>query len=286
MSEVMMLAKGYTPKSLKFPVYVTEKLDGAPVDLHWIQKKSGQELKRTSRQGEDVQSINHICEVFLTRAMIEGGTHIVGELYIPGKPFKYISGLMRRRTTQSELILNVFDMHFDDLPNVPYTERIAVAQGLIKALDSPLIKLIKPRRIETQEELDLYIKTFLAAHPDAEGLVIRNGEGTYQLKRSYDMQKYKVTNTVDLEIVSFEEAIDAKTYDPLHMVGRINCRYKGEIIGVGPGTMDHATRKEVWQNTSEYTGKIIEVKYMPDDSYTALREARFFRWREDKTVGE
>lgn len=282
MSEVMMLAKGYTPKSLEFPVYVTEKLDGVPVDIRW---NEDQTVTFTSRQGKPILSVEHLRKT-LEYAMVQPGTHLVGELYIDGMDFKDISGLARKKEQCSRLVLNVFDMHFEYDTFSDYYTRINNADILVDNLKSPSIKMITRYKVTNQEMLDAFIAKYMKNHPDAEGVVIRNWNGRYELKRSYAMQKYKVTNTADLEIVSFEEALDAKTDEPLHMVGRINCLYKGAVIGVGPGTMDHATRKEVWKNTGKYAGKIIEVKYMPDDSYTALREARFFRWREDKTVGE
>lgn len=287
MSDIMMLAKQYTPKSLHFPVYVTEKLDGVPVDIAFEQKMSGQRISFTSRQGKPITCLDHIRDVLYNRAVVQGGTHIVGELYIPGVDFKDISGKARQAKKQSpDLQLWVWDMYFEDAPHLEYSERIAAAGDLVRGINNPLIQIIPARRKDSQEALDEYIKTFMASNPNAEGVVIRNGNGLYQLKRSYDMQKYKVTNTADLKIVSFEEAIDAKTSKPLGMVGRINCLYRGEVIGVGPGTMDHPTRKVVWNAKQEYVGKIIEVKYMPDESYDALREARFFRWRDDKAVGE
>lgn len=283
MSDVMMLAKQYTPKSLQFPVYVTEKLDGVPVDIHF---KAGQGMSFTSRQGKPITCLEHIADAF-SNSMVQPGTHIVGELYIPGIDFKDISGMARQTKKQSpQLQLWVWDMYFDSNPNMEYADRIAAAHAFVRALASPCIQIIPARKQDSQEALDSYIKKFMAANPGAEGVVIRNSTGLYELKRSYGMQKYKVTNTADLKVVSFEEALDAKTDKPLGMVGRINCSYKGNVIGVGPGTMDHPTRKAVWQDLSAYVGKIIEVKYMPDESYNALREARFFRWRDDKTVGE
>jgi len=268
---------------LHFPVYVTEKLDGVPVDIRWNEDNS---ITATSRQGKPVTCIEHILAA-LGKAVVQHGTHLVGELYIPGVDFKDISGKARQTKKQSpDLQLGVWDMYFDDAPGIEYSERIAAAHELVHNLKSPVIQIIPARKKDDQEALDEYIKTFMKSNPDAEGVVIRNGNGLYELKRSYGMQKYKVTNTADLKIISFEEALDAKTDKPLGMVGRINCSYKGRTIGVGPGTMDHPTRKAVWQDLSSYVGKIIEVKYMPDDSYDALREARFFRWREDKTVGE
>lgn len=283
MSDVMMLAKQYTPKSLHFPVYVTEKLDGVPVDIRWNEDNS---ITATSRQGKPVTCIEHILAA-LGKAIVQHGTHLVGELYIPGVDFKDISGKARQTKKQSpDLQLWVWDMYFDYAGNELYEGRIAIAHDFVRNLKSPHIQIIPARKKASQEVLDEYIAQFMNDHPEAEGVVVRNGNGLYQLKRSYDMQKVKVTNTADLKIVSFEEAVDAKTDKPLGMVGRINCLYKGAVIGVGPGTMDHPTRRYVWENQERYVGNIVEVKYMPDESYDALREARFFRWREDKTVGE
>ena len=78
---------------------------------------------------------------------------------------------------------------------------------------------------------------------------------------------------------------------------RINCWYKDQVIGVGPGKMKHAERKlewEAWENAVQHDavpegplvtgkGRVLQVEYKKDPSYEALREPTFQCWRPDKS---
>jgi hypothetical protein len=70
----------------------------------------------------------------------------------------------------------------------------------------------------------------------------------------------------------------------MDMIGRINCWYKGQIIGVGPGKLTHAERRELAKAPMVLTGynRIAKVQYKKDDSYEALRQPTFQCWRDDK----
>lgn len=83
--------------------------------------------------------------------------------------------------------------------------------------------------------------------------------------------------------VGFEEAVD-KYGKPKGMVGRLDVLYKGKVVGVGPGALTHKERKDLWESVRKGEQKIAiaEIKYMPDDTYEALRQATFVRWRPDK----
>ena len=95
------------------------------------------------------------------------------------------------------------------------------------------------------------------------------------------MLKLKWKATLDLPVVSYEQAV-SKDGKLLPMVGRINVKHNGKVTGVGPGKMTHAERIAAWSRGSRDAGRIIEVAYMPDESYGGLREGRFYRYRPDK----
>ncbi len=281
--ETIMLAKPYNPKKLSFPVVASEKLDGVAADFY---KYNGETFCR-SRQDEPIVSVQH-CIDFL-HPLLKDGDHVICELYSPNLAFKEISGLVRRQNgipglDISAYIYDYYNLH--DLENGDYLSRMRQMGKRIgvHTSDTTPIKLITGKQLKSQEELDEYIVEFTAANPSAEGLVIRmlRGEHSeYKFGRSWGMQKKKTTETVDLKIVGFEEAV-SKTGEPLGMIGRVIVLYKGKEIGAGPGKANHDARTNMWQNQSEFIGKIAEIAYMPDKTYDALREARFIRMREDK----
>jgi hypothetical protein len=105
----------------------------------------------------------------------------------------------------------------------------------------------------------------------------------------------KPVPTIDLLVVGFEEA-HSEDGNPLGMVGRVNAEYNTmgfdtegavhnyQIIGVGPGALNHTERKNLWRmyKQGKFTPRIAEIRYMRDDSYDALRQPTFKQWRDDK----
>lgn len=288
--EAIMLAKTYKKhKDLLLPVTVTEKLDGVPGNFFVPRKSNSGDVLVKSRQNEEILSVPHIQKA-LKRALPKGA-HVVGELYISGMDFKDISGIVRRQTPDEDtakLRLYIFDYYVEGQEHVEFYHRMAECVDNLYFLtegDDPLVRLIPGLYVDSVEVFDEAMAKFKKDRPDAEGVVIRalfgDKSGYKAGWRSPGMLKLKVTETIDLPIVSIEEAVD-KDGALKGMVGRINVEYKGQTIGVGPGKMKHKDRIEVFQNKEAYTGKMIEIAYMPDDSYDALREPRFYRFRPDK----
>ena len=296
----IMRAHPYTPKKLQFPVWVSEKLDGVPVDLRFNDTR----CTGISRQGEDVVApIEHLQKALSkSRVRKESGAHIVGELYIPNTPFKIISGYARRDTPDMDtrkLQLRVFDAWSEHDSTLTFHQRKQMAQEIVSRCNSPLeISMIPQVFIRTQDELNIFIEKFMAGNKRSEGLVIKNDSGTYDKSiRSWDFQKLKRKQSRDLEVIGFEEAISKEDGSGLGMVGRINVRFHDRAnggagacdIGIGPGKMTHTERKLAWANARGWCkgDRICEAEFMPDDSYKAgMREAKFMRWRPDRSEGE
>ena len=281
MSSTIMLAKRYNPKKLSFPVYVSRKLDGVAAEFKC--QEDGKVTVR-SRQNKPITSVQHICDAL--EALLKPGQGVVGELYVHGMSFKDISGMVRQHEPAEDLHLCVYDFFREDYPEQLFAHRYVQLdkqfheQG-VWDVSSP-VEIIKHVTIRSQEELDMYMVGFFIAYPDAEGVVIRTSEHLYEPgKRSWGMQKLKQRETVDLKLVSIEEAVDAAG-NPKGMAGRFNCEYKQSIIGVGPGKLTYAEREQAWADRNFLVGKIVEVGYMPDSAYAALREPTVIRFRDDK----
>lgn len=228
-------------------------------------------------------------------------------MYIPGQPFKYISGLVRRKESTPEteqlrgFIFDAFTPDVDGQDFEPFVKRMIPARATFDSAMDSLVHVIVPLVTVGftpggKISVPLTVSTVMGRLPEwAEGIVVRDPNGIYEVgKRRKDMLKCKRTNTFDLRVASFEEAV-SKDGTPLGMVGRINVLYAKGIeddgknqytdfvcIGAGPGKLTHKERKEIWENREAYIGKTAEIAAMPDDSYDALREARFTRWRPDK----
>ena len=283
MGAVIMLASKYNPKKQKFPVHVSEKYDGVAADFF----KVGRTWQVRSRQNKPIKSVDHIIRCLNKRLPNAiDGTHLVGELYIPGRDFKEISGIVRRDAEAPEVFLYIYDMYDLALEHQIFADRFDLLTRVCTNF-SPDDPMGIPHYViaDTPEDVERIKSQIIAGDPEAEGLMIRqlNGPGsTYQVgKRPSGMAKYKLVETVDLEIHSIEEAVD-KEGKPKGMLGRLNVLYKGTVIGCGPGKLVHGERYEMFVNQEDYIGKTVEVAYMPDASYDALREPRVLRLRPDK----
>lgn len=298
--ETIELLKNYDPKKMAFPAYVSEKLDGVPVRVIYHGARDG--VVGLTRQGEHLRSIDHILAAARTLFDYEGQS-IVGELYIPGMPFKQISGLVRQHAPAPELQLWVFDADLRPGQSQPYAGRMLDLALAIADKEPEHIKIIPYAVAHSDAEVQEQLDQLREVIPHAEGIVVHSCKKSFQPgKRCWGTQRLKPQPTLDLEIVSYEEAM-TEAGEPKGMVGRINVKYERvvglrpgcaghattKIIGIGPGNMTHAERISEWEANAHWKqppGTIIEVKYMTDDSYDALRQPTFVRFRPDKTVGD
>ena len=115
----------------------------------------------------------------------------------------------------------------------------------------------------------------------AEGLMINYVDGIYEFKRSKNIQKVKVMETVDLEIIGFEEGAGKNA----GKLGALIVDYKGCEVGVGSGFTDF-DREFIWNNQDQFLGKICEVQYFEEtknkDGGVSLRFPVYKHLRQDK----
>jgi len=296
--ESIELLKNWEPSKMPWPAMVQEKLDGVPVRIRRI----GSHVLAWSRQNEAIVSIPHIIEY--AKHMLHDGGSIIGELYIQGLPFKTINGLVRQQkydAKSAKLVLNVFDFDQRDAPALTYEARRAtfvvsldnLSRQLGKSLSDLPIRAIPGVICYDERSALAAFDMIMQAKPDAEGVVVHSLDKTFQPgKRCWGTQRIKPVPTIDLKIIGFEEAISLKTGAGLGMVGRLNAEFtrmvKGKavtsIIGIGPGALTHPQRKALWNAAvaNKYKPTIAEIRYMRDDTYDALRQPTFIRFRPEK----
>lgn len=298
----IMLATNYNPKNIQFPVALSEKLDGVAVKIEVAVDNT---VTATSRQGKPIRALQQHCD--LLEEVIEGiriehnlldRFFLVGEITCDTLPdFKDLNGEVRKYEPSKEHVLtvNIYDIYeyskegrtasFYARSFMYYSVGVAI-QAALKS--DVYFRPIKQYFLNTQDDLDGAITSFLSTDVEAEGMMIRPLDGEvsmYKFGRSRGMQKYKVTETVDLIIDGAYEAICIETGEPNGMIGAISARFPDspELYNIGPGKLTHAERIDLMNNIGDYLGKYIEVAYMPDKTYKkGLREARFVRFRPDK----
>ncbi len=115
-----------------------------------------------------------------------------------------------------------------------------------------------------------------------EGIMINDYYGSYEFKRTNALLKVKKMQTLDLEIIDFEEG-EGRLAGTL---GAVLVRYKdGNVVKVGSGFSDQL-RKEIWQNRHNHLGTICEIQYFEEttnaDGGKSLRFPIFKDFRHDK----
>ena len=119
-----------------------------------------------------------------------------------------------------------------------------------------------------------------------EGIMINICDAKYDFKRTNSLLKVKKMNTLDLQIIGFEEGSGRLT----GTLGAILVRYKdGNVVKVGSGFTD-GLREEIWKNQGKYLDAICEVKYFEtsvnQDGGESLRFPIFVDIRTDKTEAD
>lgn len=300
------LSKSYAPDKLVFPVALSEKYDGVPIVLTLRVDSAGVPAEYTlrTRQDEPVISAHLVIDEWLVQnlSFFEGfvGIHkVVGEIVQTKDfraPFKDTSGIVRRQTCAGyDLTWGIFD-YFWNGDDESYIDRFTHFTD--KTQPTSNVHVIPFSICKNQAELDKIYDGFTMLHPKAEGMVARSATDTFNPgKRSWGYQKMLNEPTIDLFIVGFEEAVD-KYKEPKGMVGRVIAEYHGDKIGVGPGKLSHAERKELWEEWVHWQSairsgykdtpwkRLAQIKYKKDDSYDALRQPTFQHWRDDKSTAD
>lgn len=280
---------------------VSVKLDGVP--LKFVFDVNGSDVKVVdirTRQDKPCPA-GQVHAALLAMSIKEGAGSpmawpdgrytFVAEVTHPLKhDFKDLSGIVRSEQHEEhrQLIFNVFDFVHDIRSGDPYAERMFAANMLFsRSCIYDRFRVVEQSWYSEVDDAIAHAEQ-IASIEVVEGAIIKSGRDVWAPgKRSWGYQKVLVDPTVDLRVVGFEEAVSGKTGEPLGMVGRINCEYRGETIGVGPGKLSHTERKKVWYSYMDNPGLpdygIAEVKYKRDESYTALRQPTFQQWRDDKT---
>ena len=119
-----------------------------------------------------------------------------------------------------------------------------------------------------------------------EGIMINIYDAPYSFSRTNDLLKVKKMNTLDLEVIGFEEGSGRLS----GTLGAILVRYKdNNIVRVGSGFSDEL-RKEIWEHQTDWLKRICEIQYFEETTNAgdgvSLRFPVFKDVRVDKTEAD
>ena len=237
-----MLAKSFDEEEHKvtYPCHVQPKLDG----MRCLKK----EQNLISRKNKEINTMFHIANELKEFADI-----FDGELYAHGLSFQDNMKLIKKyRKDESEKIkYHVYDLV---LPNIPFIERLALLETIIRETKPNHIELVPTYIVENKQELLERHKQFLSE--GYEGTIIRHGNSGYEInKRSGSLLKFKDFQDLACEIVDVEPSEKRPTQ------GIFICKLKdGRTFGTGM-KFSFEEREEILNNKTNYIGKTAEIRF-------------------------
>lgn len=284
----VMLAEKYYENQEKVigEFILTTKLDGNRMVL-W---REGDKVNIFSRQGKPIEGLIEIEAEALQlpeNIVFDGEALLKNNDKIDSKDlFQATQKIIRKKdNNKTGLIFNVFDM----LPLDEFKKGISIKscldrkQELHNLLNELELKFIIEVPIlyygNNKEKIDEFLQ--IALNSKQEGIMINLANSKYQCKRTKELLKVKVMDSVDLMITGYEEG----TGRNIGRLGALVVDYKGYPLKVGSGYTD-AMRNKLWEQRDEVIGKIIEVQYFEqtknEKEGLSLRFPVFLRFRNDK----
>jgi len=252
---------------IKYPALAQPKLDGHRCTA---QREEDGTYTLWSRTRKPIKSCPHITDM-LTTTMF---TRLDGELYNHDyrNNFEDLTSLIRQEEPKDGY--ENIQYHVYDIPSeVPNVMRSKMLMDLKEAFEGTPIHIVETVVVNDEDELYAYLDDCLAR--GYEGCMVRNMDGKYQYKRSYDLQKLKKFDDDEFRIVDVKVGTKGsmagkavficekyRDKQPIPEGKTFDCKLKGN--------MDKLT--EYANDPSLVIGKILTVKFQ---GYTKYGIPRF-----------
>ena len=291
----VQLAQKYfdKPEKLEGKTFaLTTKIDGGRIIA--IRETDG--VSFFTRAGQRYEGLvdleREMMETFPEGTVLDGEITILENEGIPSKEaYKQAMKITRSDGEKHGLKMLVFDaMYIDEWKSQKCThdwvERRALLEGLYfyGPQNRTYFELLPVlyRGSDTSKVLE-YLDEALANQE--EGVMINICDAPYEFGRTWNLMKVKKMNTLDLEIIGFEEG-EGRLAGTL---GAILVEYKNNVVKVGSGFSDEL-RAEIWKARELWFGKICEIQYFEETTNQnggiSLRFPVFKDFRTDKTEAD
>ena len=270
---------------------LTTKIDGGRIIA--IRETDG--VSFYTRAGQRYEGLvdleREMLETFPEGTVLDGEITILENEGIPSKEaYKRAMKITRSDGEKHGLKMLVFDaMYIDEWKDQKCThdwvERRALLEGLYfyspNKQEHKYFELLPVlyRGSDTSKVLEFLDE---AIANQEEGVMINICDAPYEFGRTWSLMKVKKMNTLDLEVVDYEEGSGRLA----GTLGAIHVRYKnGNIVKVGSGFSDEL-RRQIWTHEVMIVGKIVEIQYFEEttnaDGGISLRFPVFKDFRPDK----
>lgn len=290
----VMLAEKYFDKPERVEgreFALTTKIDGGRI----IALKENGSVSFYTRAGQRYEGLVDLEQEMSTKMpdnlCLDGEITLLADQGIPSKEaYKQAMKITRKDGEKHGVKMKVFDcMTAEEFRNqyckYDYVTRRADVELLFSAKSFDYFELLPVLYKGSDTSM---ITKFLdeAITNDQEGMMINICDALYEFKRTTNLLKVKKMQTMDLQIVDFEEG--SGKY--VNTLGAILVRYKnGNVVKVGSGFTDWL-RSEIWNNRSKYLDVICEIQYFEEttnqDGGESLRFPIFKDFRYDKVEAD
>lgn len=251
-----MLAHRYDKSGdkMEYPCFIQPKLDGHRCIA--VLENGG--CKLFSRKREEIMGLPHInkfLESFFS-SRLSNGMRIVldGELYNHEykDKFEELTGFIRSKTPKEghEVVqYHVYDLVEDSV----FDKRATMLQLLEEQLtgEEPL-KIVDTQQVEEDEVIDVFNQFLSIGY---EGAILRHASLNYEHKRSYGLLKVKQFEDEEFKIVAIDEGRGKMAGHAIFECQVGPDRFKVKMKG------SEDRLKEIFQNQSEYVGKLLTVQF-------------------------
>jgi DNA ligase-1 len=247
---------------------LTTKIDGGRIIA--IRETFG--VSFYTRAGQKYEGLvdleKEMMETFPEGTVLDGEITILENAGIPSKEaYKQAMKITRKDGEKHGLKMLVFDaMYIDEWKTQKCThdwvERRALLEGLYfyspNKHEHKYFELLPVlyRGSDTSKVME-YLDEALANKE--EGIMINICDAPYEFGRTWNLMKVKKMNTLDLEIIGFEEG-EGRLAGTL---GAILVEYKNNVVKVGSGFSDEL-RAEIWKDRGLWFGRICEIQYFEE----------------------
>lgn len=272
---------------------LTTKIDGGRI----IALKENGQVSFYTRAGQKYEGLvdleSELLRILPDNFCLDGEITLLNRGNLSSKEaYKQTMKIVRQTTNPEKhgLKMLVFDyMSAEEFKNQKckhtYTVRRSYAELLFHRIDFQYFELlpILYRGTDTSKITELLEEEVANGE---EGIMINILDAEYEFKRTNNLLKVKKMQTLDLEIIGFEEG----TGRLAGTLGAILIRYKdGNVVKVGSGFSDEI-RALIWTEPSNFLGKIVEIQYFEEttnaDGGKSLRFPIFKDFRPDKTEAD
>lgn len=255
-----MLAQDFKKHSnkLKFPdVYFQPKLDGIRAvyeekKFHSRKLKIFPHLDHLTKELKELDKVNELKDTKGIKLILDG------ELYCHNLNLEVISGIVQKETLSEAdtLLLNKIKfMVYDIVNDEIYSKRLEFLKNFFKEKNFKNIVFVETKLCKSKEQAKIEHDHFVSN--GYEGLILRNANGKYeQNSRSYSLQKYKVFDDAEFEVIDFTEG---KGKEKGAIIWIFKTKENKTFDARPIGSIEE--RKRIYKNGKDYIGKFITVKY-------------------------